>query len=66
MVAEMARLGQPWLSFFTPEQIDHRLRAQGFSTVEDLSWNDLRQRHFPPAADIHDPLGGHFVRARRC
>jgi methyltransferase (TIGR00027 family) len=41
-----AELGEPWLSFFTSEQIGKKLLGAGFSRVEFLSSADAYERYF--------------------
>ncbi|GAA1600513.1 class I SAM-dependent methyltransferase [Actinoplanes couchii] len=60
----VAALGEPWLSYFEPDEIDSRMRSLGFAEIEDLGPSALAARYFgrtdvPPATS-----GGHLLRAR--
>ena len=46
-----AEVGEPWITFFTPEAIEARLRSSGFSTVTFLTPEDARARYFNQRAD---------------
>ena len=41
----VAAVGEPWLSYFTPETIAAALAAHGFAIVDDLAVNDLIRRY---------------------
>jgi methyltransferase (TIGR00027 family) len=41
-----ARLGEPWVSYFTPDALDAELRGVGFSNVEFLSPEEAEARYF--------------------
>jgi methyltransferase (TIGR00027 family) len=41
-----ARLGEPWLSYFTPEELEALLRERGFSDVWFLSREDAARRYY--------------------
>ena len=60
----VAQLGEPLLTFFTPQEIHSRLRALGFSVIEDLSFADLAARYFPEDPVRAQTRGGHLTRAR--
>lgn len=63
---EMAHLGQPWLSFFTPTQAMTFLENAGLDDIEDLSWDDLLARYLPDRVGTEsDPFGARVVHARR-
>ncbi|MFC7273560.1 class I SAM-dependent methyltransferase [Paractinoplanes rhizophilus] len=63
--ARVARIGEPWLTYFEPEEIAARLRELGFREIEDLGPAQLAARFF----DRHDvppgTPGGHLLRAVR-
>lgn len=46
-----AAAGEPWLSYFTPEEMDALLRATGFSHVEFLTREESVRRYFGDRAD---------------
>ncbi|MFI6040906.1 class I SAM-dependent methyltransferase [Nocardia sp. NPDC051321] len=58
----MERLGEPWLSLFTVDDITAKLQTIGFDEIEDLDWRQMIARYAPdsPAADL---VGGHVLRA---
>ncbi|WP_433300539.1 class I SAM-dependent methyltransferase [Actinoplanes sp. CA-030573] len=63
--ARVARIGEPWLTYFEPEEIAGLLVERGFGEIEDLGPAQLAARFFdrhdvPP----HTP-GGHILRAVR-
>jgi O-methyltransferase involved in polyketide biosynthesis len=41
-----AEIGEPWLSHFTPETMDNKLRTCGFSGVEFLLPREAGERYF--------------------
>ena len=41
-----ARLGEPWVSYFTPDALEAKLRSFGFSIVEFLSSAEAAERYF--------------------
>ena len=63
--ARVAELGEPWLTFFEPEDLRNELLAAGFSSVEDLGPRDIAARYFPSRAAEAPSRGGHVVLARR-
>ena len=63
--ARVARIGEPWLTFFEPEQIGAELRERGFDEVEDLGPAQLAARFFNRTDVPADRPGGHLLRARR-
>ena len=60
----VADLGEPWLTFFTPAILHPRLRALGFSEIEDLGPTKVAILYFAAPADAPDRKGGHLIRAR--
>jgi methyltransferase (TIGR00027 family) len=63
VVARMAKHGEPWLTFFTPEEISTHLTALGFSQVSHLSPADAAARYFGNRRDRLGPP--HYVRLVR-
>lgn len=59
----MARMGEPWRSFFTPPEIAAELADAGFDSVLDVGWRDCLARY---ALDhsLPDLFGGRIVHAR--
>ena len=60
-----AQAGEPWLSFFEPEQIQDKLRAAGFTTVELLLPLDAKSRYFHAPSSLPAPLRTTIVAAVR-
>ena len=46
-----AAAGEPWVTFFDPIALDARLRAIGFSDVEDIDADTLNRRYFSTRTD---------------
>lgn len=61
--ARVAELGEPWLTFFEPEELRAELLAAGFSRVDDLGPRDIAARYFPSRAKDAPQRGGHVVLA---
>ncbi|GAA2925269.1 hypothetical protein GCM10020221_21540 [Streptomyces thioluteus] len=61
----VAELGEPWLSFFAPDDIAGELRAMGLDDVEDVAGPDLLARYVGEPAVGVDAFGGHVIRAGR-
>ena len=61
-----AARGEPWLSFFNPDEISGLLREKGFFDIEDVGFADLVRRFSPALAEgLHRGPGGHVIRACR-
>jgi methyltransferase (TIGR00027 family) len=58
----MAERGEPWRSFFTPDEIAADLAGAGFDTVRDLGWPECLERYAldPSRPDL---FGGRVVHA---
>ena len=64
-VANAAALGEPWLSFFEPAELQARLRELGFARIEHLSPNDANARYFAGRGDgLRVPAIHHVMLAR--
>jgi len=63
MAAQVAALGEPWITHFEPAALRADLLACGFGMVEDLDLAALGQRYFPSAAPPAGRRGGHVVHA---
>jgi len=62
--ARVAGLGEPWLTFFTPQTLHPRLRALGFGQIEDLGPTEVAILYFGAPAGAPDRKGGHLIRAK--
>jgi methyltransferase (TIGR00027 family) len=60
-----AQAGEPWLSFFEPEEIRDELRAAGFTTVELLTPSAATERYFRPGSSLPPPRRTTIVAAVR-
>ncbi|WP_327152099.1 class I SAM-dependent methyltransferase [Nocardia sp. NBC_01329] len=49
-----AAVGEPWFSYFTPDDIAAQLRALGFTDVEDQSAADLIAEYLDGSAEFED------------
>ncbi|WP_225839812.1 SAM-dependent methyltransferase [Streptomyces sp. NK08204] len=59
----MARMGEPWQSFFTPAEIAAELAEAGFDNVTDIGWRDCLERYALDAS-LPDLFGGRIAHAR--
>jgi O-methyltransferase involved in polyketide biosynthesis len=64
LIAHVAALGEPWLSFFKPADLLIDLKRLGFSGVEDLGPREIALRYFSEPAPTPNTPGGHVVCAR--
>jgi methyltransferase (TIGR00027 family) len=61
--ARVARIGEPWLTYFEPEEVEAELRELGFTEIEDLGPAQLAARFFNRPDVPPDTPGGHILRA---
>jgi O-methyltransferase involved in polyketide biosynthesis len=61
--ARVAGIGEPWLTFFEPDEIDAELRGLGFTEIEDLGPAQLAARFFNRPDVPSNTPGGHVLRA---
>jgi methyltransferase (TIGR00027 family) len=60
----VAAAGEPWITYFAPEELAGELRAMGFSEIEDLGPAQIAARYFGvPNSDR--TKGGHLLRASK-
>jgi methyltransferase (TIGR00027 family) len=65
MAERVAASGEPFLSFFEPENLKRDVEALGFSAVEDFSKDALNARYFADRGDALKLRGsGHLMRAQ--
>ena len=56
-VAERAaEAGEPWLSFFEPEEVEEKLRGAGFTSVELLTPSVAKGRYFRAPSSLPTPV----------
>lgn len=63
-MALVAAIGEPWLSFFRPAELNAELRRLGFEEIEDLGPHEIAQRYFSDRPPL-GTAGSHLLRARR-
>ena len=64
--AQVAAIGEPWLSHFDPAELSRELHERGFGELEDLGLGDIFARYFGiPNDETKGGPGPHIVRARR-
>ena len=51
VVQWMAETAEPWLTFFTPEEISEQLTLLGFSGISHLTPDDAEARYFANRRD---------------
>ncbi|BBH65943.1 S-adenosyl-L-methionine-dependent methyltransferase [Actinoplanes sp. OR16] len=61
----VAKIGEPWLTYFEPGEIDAELRSRGFTAIEDLGPAQLAARYFGRPDVPPETPGGHVLHARR-
>ncbi|RAZ84564.1 SAM-dependent methyltransferase [Mesorhizobium hawassense] len=62
--ARVAAIGEPWISFFVPDELAKSLAEAGFDDIEDLDSGDIAAR-FTRSPGNKSNSGGHILRARR-
>lgn len=64
--ARAAALGEPWLSFFEPDEMARELRALGLAEQADLDLAEIAVRYLDLPREEARPSGGpHVIHARR-
>ena len=58
IAARVAKAGEPFQLFFSPEQMQQELRSQGFSRIEELTSGDINARYFHGRSDGLELQGG--------
>lgn len=61
--ARVNEIGEPWVTYFAPEELRDKLLTVGFVEVEDLGPPQLIDRYFPNRHTSSANKGGHVVRA---
>ncbi|MEU4426779.1 SAM-dependent methyltransferase [Actinoplanes sp. NPDC024001] len=59
----VAKLGEPWLSYFEPAEIAAELRGRGLGAIEDLGPSALAARYFGRSDVPPETPGGHVLHA---
>jgi len=61
--ARVAEFGEPWITYFKTPELHAKLRALGFSKVEDLGPAEIAARYFPGRPVQGNGKGGHILHA---
>ncbi len=51
LAERVANAGEPWMSFFAPDEMKRALTTAGFSTAEDIDGDELNRRYFSARTD---------------
>ena len=63
--ARVAKAGEPWITFFKPDELAVELRSVGFNEIEDLGPVEINERYFKDRADgLKVGTLAHLMRAR--
>ncbi|TPK93484.1 MULTISPECIES: SAM-dependent methyltransferase [unclassified Mesorhizobium] len=63
--ARVAAIGEPWISFFVPDELAKSILDLGFDEIEDLDNGDIAARVARSPDTSRRNSGGHLLRARR-
>lgn len=64
--ARAAAVGEPWITFFDPDELSAELRAHGFEEQEDLGLAEIAVRYLRASAERPEKAPGpHVIRACR-
>lgn len=63
--ARVASIGEPWQTYFLPDELARQLGWRGFGELEDLGPAELAARYFGRPDVPKDTPGGHVIHARR-
>jgi methyltransferase (TIGR00027 family) len=65
LAEQAAEVGEPWLTYFDPASLEHKLRGFGYADVSFLSPEEARSRYFEHRADgLSAPRRSSICRAR--
>jgi methyltransferase (TIGR00027 family) len=65
--AQVASLGEPWVSGFDPDELGSVVRGTGLEIIENLGPEELAERYCAGRTDSLSPsLGAHLAHARVC
>ena len=65
LAERLAAIGEPWRSFFDPQELDQALRRSGFAEVKDWDGAALNARYFAGRADgLEVAATAHLIEAR--
>jgi O-methyltransferase involved in polyketide biosynthesis len=64
-LASVAAAGEPWISFFEPDELASRLEELGFHRIEHLDPAGANERYFAGRGDgLRVTSGEHLMRVR--
>ena len=64
-LASTAATGEPWISFFEPDELASRLEELGFRRIEHLGLTEANERYFAGRGDgLRVTSGEHLMRVR--
>jgi len=63
--SRVASIGEPWLTYFEPDEIAGVLTGRGFTEIEDLGPAQIASRYFGRHDVPPETAGGHILRAVR-
>jgi methyltransferase (TIGR00027 family) len=61
--ADVALIGEPWVTFFEPAFLQSRMKEIGFDQFEDVTLSDLLGRYLPGRRNSSGNSGAHLLRA---
>jgi methyltransferase (TIGR00027 family) len=61
----MAKMGEPWINFFDTEELHRKLRAIGFTELDDLGPTQIVARYLPGRALPENDVGPHLLHAAK-
>jgi len=63
--AQVAAIGEPWITHFTAAELHAELLKLGFLSLEDLGPRQMAQRYYPQYVALAGEYGGHVICARK-
>lgn len=63
LAARVAKLGEAYKCYFETDELHAKLRALGFTEIEDLGPRQIAERYFPITQSTLPDKGGHILRA---
>lgn len=63
-MAALAAAGEPWITFYEPDELAARLLREGYSTATPLTPNDANRRYFADRTDGLSVTDAHMMLAR--
>ena len=63
--ARVAKVGEPWISYFDPDQLSAQMRSMGYSQTEVLASEEANERYFKDRSDGFRVRGSGRIMAAR-